>query len=349
MCKLEYLTRFSLRLKKIVMPVKMSMTSRLLTISVCNILYKICRNLSPKFSAKCSVMFVFSSKTFGKSSGNLSNTNNSSDFLEWVEVAHAECKKLCEGKKGKNRSSAKRKKLFETSEVALTLTDITIPFKLKSPRDPRGRVASVSPTRSPSPSSPRLQQRQRQGTMSRDTPPRTMDTQSRGRLSRKSKSMQELNSVFVDGRSPSYSKPTSSSIRKHSVTGENSPRDVGTGVAEQNRRKSLATSSRRSSNAGGQGESSSARSRLSSSGPVGSQRPVPSTVSRSASFGSRPRTLIPVMEPRSKSTVSSRPTRETQRRASSAQPGKVENKGEYWQRTLMSFGCGEGGGVSCLG
>ena len=227
--------------------------------------------------------------------------------------------------------------MLETSEVELTLTDVPIPFKLKSPRDPRGRVTSVSPTRSPSPSSPRLQPRQRRGTISRDTPPRTMDTQSRGRLSRKSKSMQELNSVFVDGRDPSYSKPTSSSVRKQSVSSEK----VGSSVAEQNRRKSLANSSRRSSNAGGQGESSTARSRLSSSGPVGSQRPGPATVSRSASFGSRPRPLIPVMEPRSKTMVSSRPPRETQRRASSALPGKVENKGKYWQRNLMSYKCGE--------
>lgn len=217
--------------------------------------------------------------------------------------------------------------MFDTSEVAQTLTDVAIFFKLKSPRDPKGRVASVSPTRSPSPSSPRLQPRQRRGTISRDTPPRTMDTQSRGQLSRKSKSMQELHSVLVDGRSPSYSKPTSSSIRKQSVSGENSPRDVAFGVAEQNRKKSLTSTSRRSSNAGGQGESSTAGSRLSSSGPVGSQRPGPATVSRSASFGSRPRTLIPVMEPRSKTMISSRPARETQRRSSSALPGKVENKG----------------------
>ena len=158
--------------------------------------------------------------------------------------------------------------------------------------------------------------------------------------------MQELNSVFVDGRSPAYSKPTSSSIRKQSVSGEISPRDVGSGVAEQNRRKSLTTSSRRSSNAGGQGESSTARSRLSSSGPVGSQRPGPPTVSRSASFGSRSRTMIPAMEPRSKTMVSSRPARETQRRASSALPGKVENKGEYWQRNfdVLCMGAWRGGG-----
>lgn len=181
-----------------------------------------------------------------------------------------------------------------------------------------GRVTSVSPTRSPSPSSPRL--RQRRGTMSRDTPPRTIDTQPRGRLSRKSKSMQELNSVYVDGRSPSYSKPTSSSIRKNSVTGENSPRDGGSGGPEQSRRKSLATSSRKSCNV----ESPTARGRLSSSGPVGSQRPGPPTVSRSASFGSRPRILIPVMEPRSKTVVSSQPAREPQRRASSALSGRVE-------------------------
>lgn len=202
-------------------------------------------------------------------------------------------------------------------------------------------MASVSPTRSPSSSSPRLQPRQRRGTISRDTPPRTMDTQLQGRLSRKSKSMQELNSVFVDGRSPSYSKPTSSSIRKKSVSGENSPRDVGSGKVDQNRRKSLTAGSRRSSNAGGQGESSTARSRLSSSGPVGS-RPGPPTVSRSASFGSRPRTLVPVMEPRSKTMVSSRPARETQRRASSALPGKVENKGKSdHQQNFMSYGCME--------
>ena len=169
-----------------------------------------------------------------------------------------------------------------------------------------------------------------------------MDTQLRGRLSRKSKSMQELNSAFVDGGRPSYSKPTSSSIRKKSVSGENSPRDVGSGMAEQNRRKSSTTGSRRSSNAGGQGESSTARSRLSSSGPVGS-KPGPPTVSRSASFGSRPRALIPVMEPRSKTMVSSRPARETQRRASSALPGKVENKGESdRQQNVMFYGCGEG-------
>ncbi|KAL9981597.1 hypothetical protein ACROYT_G010322 [Oculina patagonica] len=192
--------------------------------------------------------------------------------------------------------------------------------QLKSPRDPVTRVTSVSPTRSPS-SSPRL--RQRRGTMSRDTPPRTIDTQPRGRLSRKSKSMQELNSVYINGRSPSYSKPTSSSIRKNSVTGDNSPRDGASGGPEQSRRKSLATSSRKSSNV----ESPAARGRLSSSGPVGSQRPGPPTVSRSASFGSRPRTLIPVMEPRSKTMVSSQPAREPQRRASSALSGRVEYRG----------------------
>ena len=221
------------------------------------------------------------------------------------------------------------------------MTRTVIHLQLKSPRDPVRRVTSVSPTRSPSPSSPRL--RQRRGTVSRDTPPRTIDTQSRGRLSRKSKSMQELNSVYVDGRSPSYSKPTSSSVRKHSVTGENSPRDVGSAGSEQSRVKSLAASPRKSSNV----ESPAARSRLSSSGPVGSQRPGPPTVSRSASFGSRPRTLIPVMEPRSKTMASSRPAREMQRRASSALPGRVEhrnrstswapNMGEYWQQNLMYF------------
>lgn len=279
---------------------------------------------------KCSGMLVSSSWNTRRIFGKPQQQENARNFAKGIKGKHI---------------AQQRKKLFETSGVALTLTEVPIPFKLKSPRDPRERVASVSPTRSPSPSSPRLQPWQRRGTISRDTPPRTMDTQSRGRLSRKSKSMQELNSVFVDGRSPSYSKPTSSSIRKQSVSGENSPRDVGSGGAEQNRRKSLTTSSRRSSNAGGQGESSTARSRLSSSGPVGSQRPGPPTVSRSASFGSRPRTLIPVMEPRSKTMVSSRPARETQRRASSALPGKVENKGEYWQRNLISYGCDEGGGL----
>lgn len=231
------------------------------------------------------------------------------------------------------------------------LTDKTINLQLKSPKDPVRRVTSVSPSRSPSPSSPRL--RQRRGTLSRDTPPRTMDTQTRGRLSRKSKSMQELNSVYVDGRSPSYSKPTSSSIRKHSVTGENSPRDGGPGSTEQSRRKNLAASSRKSSNVGVQGDSSTARSRLSSSGPVGSQRPGPATVSRSASFGSRPRTLIPVMEPRSKTMVSSRPTKEAQRRASSALPGRVEHRsrstswtpdgGKYRQSKLYVSGGGGAG------
>ena len=192
----------------------------------------------------------------------------------------------------------------------------------------------MSPSRSPSPSqSPRLQPRQRRGTMSRDTPPRTMDTQSTKRLSRKSQSMQELSSVLVDGRSPSYSKPTSSSIRKHSVTGDS----ASPSAPEQSRRKSLATNSRRSSNVGAQGESTTARSRLSSSGPVGSQRPGLAGVSRSASFGSRPRTMLPVMEPRSKTMVNPRPARETQRRASSAVPAKVDcHRGEYCQRKVMS-------------
>ena len=194
------------------------------------------------------------------------------------------------------------------------------------------RVTSASPSRSPSPSSPRLQHRQRRGTMTRDTPPRTIDTQTRGRLSRKSKSMQELTSVAVDGRNPSYSKPTSSSMRKQSVTGESSPRE-GTssspGTAGQPRRRSLAASPRKLSNAGPQGESPAGRSRLSSSGPVGSPRAGPPQVSRSASFGSRPRPLVPVMEPRSKTMVSSRPARETQRRGSSALPGRAETRGEY--------------------
>ena len=182
----------------------------------------------------------------------------------------------------------------------------------------------MSPSRSPSPSSsPRLQPRQRRGTIARDTPPRTIDTQARGRLSRKSKSMQELN------LSPSYYKPTSSSIRKQSVTSDSASRGATSpGAPEQSRKKSVATTPRKSSIAGAQGESNTARSRLSQSGPVGSQRPRTAGVSRSASFGSRPRTLIPVMEPRSKTMVGSQPARETQRRASSAIPGRAEYRGE---------------------
>lgn len=210
------------------------------------------------------------------------------------------------------------------------MTDIISLFQLKSPRDPVARTTSTSPTRSPSPSSPRLQHRQRRGTMTRDTPPRTIDTQHRGRLSRKSKSMQELTSVPVDVRSPSYSKPTSSSTRRQSVTDERSTKggtSVSNGAQGQVRRKSLATSPRKSSIGGPQGESQTGRNRLSSSGPVGSPRAGSAQVSRSASFGSRPRPMVPVIEPRSKTSVSSKP-RETQRRASSATPMRSESRGE---------------------
>ena len=189
-------------------------------------------------------------------------------------------------------------------------------------------MASTSPTRSPSPSqSPRLQHRQRRGTMTRDMPPRTIDTQQRGRLSRKSKSMQELTSVPVDVQSPTYSKPTDESSPKGGTS-------VSNGTQGQARRKSLATSPRKSSIRGPPGESPSGRSRLSSSGPVGSPRAAPSQVSRSASFGSRPRPMIPVMEPRSRTSVSSRP-RETQRRATSATPIRSESKGEYNYQAVL--------------
>lgn len=196
----------------------------------------------------------------------------------------------------------------------------------------RRRMTSVSPSRSSSPASPRLQQRQRRGTLTRDTPPRTIDTQARGRLSRKSKSMQELSSVDVDGRRPSYSNPTSSSMRKQSVTGENSQREgtsTSNGNPGQARRKSSVTSPRKlSGNLGTQGDSPAGKNRLSSSGPVGSPRSGPVQVTRSASFGARSRPMTPVMEPRAKSTMSSRPTRDMQRRASSAMAGRVDSSGK---------------------
>lgn len=204
--------------------------------------------------------------------------------------------------------------------------------QLKSPRDPVRQVTSRSPSRSPSPSSsPRLQPRQRRDTLSRDTPPRTIDTQARGRLTRKSKSMQELN------LSPSYYKPTSSSIRRQSVSASDSA-SKGANAPEQSRRKSVATTPRKSSITRARGESPSARSRLSQSGPVDSQRPRSAGVgvSRSASFGSRPRTLIPVMEPRSKTMASSQPARETQRRGSSAIPGRADNREETQKRELSA-------------
>lgn len=205
------------------------------------------------------------------------------------------------------------------------------------------QMKNVSPTRSSSsPSSPRLQHRQKRGTMIRDTPPRTIDTQQRGRLSRRSKSMQELTNVVVDGRSPSFSKPTSSSIRKQSVGGESSPReDVSPSAQGQGRKTSLAASPQRSSITGQQGAKSPGKSRLSSSGPVGSTRTGPTQVSRSASFGSRPRPMVPVMEPRSRTEVSSRPARENQRRASSVTPTRSQSKGECSSNKLFHFVLGE--------
>ena len=149
--------------------------------------------------------------------------------------------------------------------------------------------------------------------------------------------MQELTNVVVDGRSPSYSKPTSSSIRKQSLGGESSPREgasVSPGAQGQGRRTNLAASPRRSSITGPQGESHG-RSRLSLSGPVGSTRTGPTQVSRSASFGSRPRPMVPVMEPRSRTEVSSRPARENQRRASSATPTRSQSKGECSSNKLL--------------
>lgn len=156
--------------------------------------------------------------------------------------------------------------------------------------------------------------------------------------------MQELTNVVVDGRSPSFSKPTSSSIRKQSVGGESSPRE-GTSVSSsaqgQGRKTSLAASPQRSSITGQQGAKSPGKSRLSSSGPVDSTRTGPTQVSRSASFGSRPRPMVPVMEPRSRTEVSSRPARENQRRASSVTPTRSQSKGECSSNKLFHFVLGE--------
>lgn len=203
-------------------------------------------------------------------------------------------------------------------------------FQLESPREPVKKMTSTSPT--PSSGSPRLQHKQRRGTTARDTPPRTIDTQHQGRLSRRSKSMQELSTVAVtDSRSPPRSKPTvSSSRRKQSVTEESTTTSLG--AKGQTQGKSLVASSRKSSLGVPQREYPPGRSRLSSSGPVGSNRPSPSQVSRSASFGSRPRPVVPVMEPRSRTVVTSRQTRETQRRASSAAPMRSESKDDLQRK-----------------
>lgn len=206
--------------------------------------------------------------------------------------------------------------------------------QLKSPREPVRKMTSCSPTRSPSPGSPRLQQRQRRGMTSRDTPPRTIDTQHRGRLTRRSKSMQELSTVAVsDSRNP-CSKLNISSGRKPSASEETTT--ASSGSQGQNRTKSLAISPRKESIGGPQADSSRAKGRLSSSGPVRSNRSCPSQVSRSASFGSRPRPMVPVMEPRSRTMITSGHTKEKQRRASSAAPLRSESKDDLRRKEAIS-------------
>ena len=179
----------------------------------------------------------------------------------------------------------------------------------------------ASPTRSPTPDSPRQQQRTRRGLASRDTPPRTIQTQSQGRLSRKSKSMQELSSYPLG---PSYSKPTTSSTRRQSQSiSEKSP-------AGTPRRQSSAISPRKLSAAGSAGDAINLKNHLSSCRSAGPPQPgaTPARVSRSASFGSRPRPMKPVMESRDNTPVDSRPSRDTQRKTSKSSPRKVEKSGE---------------------
>lgn len=146
--------------------------------------------------------------------------------------------------------------------------------------------------------------------------------------------MQELSTVAVsDSRSP-CSKLNISSGRKPSASEETIT--ASSGSQGQNRTKSLAISSRKESIGGPQADSSHAKGRLSSSGPVRSNRSCPSQVSRSASFGSRPRPMVPVMEPRSRTMITSGHTKEKQRRASSAAPLRSESKDDLRRKEAIS-------------
>lgn len=146
--------------------------------------------------------------------------------------------------------------------------------------------------------------------------------------------MQELSTVAVsDSRSP-CSKLNISSGRKPSASEETTT--ASSGSQGQNRTKSLAISPRKESIGGPQADSSRAKGRLSSSGPVRSNRSCPSQVSRSASFGSRPRPMVPVMEPRSRTMITSGNTKEKQRRASSAAPLRSESKDDLRRKEAIS-------------